>query len=189
MSQAGIPAAGGVGIQERDALRGTEAGKGGGHDAAAPARRRWPWLLATVAVAGFAAVVLAKIFLPTSEVWTDDAYVAVHSATVAPRVAGQVATVAVDDNQAVRAGQVLATLDARDYATAVARAEALLARDRAQARNVTAAIDRQPSLIAQDRAQAAAARARLGFSRGMPGATITSPPRAPAAPRNASSPR
>jgi membrane fusion protein, multidrug efflux system len=130
-----------------------------------PAWRRWPWVLAALIVAGFIAVVLTELYFPGVEAWTDDAYVTVHYATIAPRVAGQVTFVPVDGNQHVLAGQVIATLDERDYATAVAHAEALLARDRAQVADAAAAIERQPSIIAQNRANVDAAQAKLLFAR------------------------
>jgi membrane fusion protein, multidrug efflux system len=163
MNDVGMTIAGTTATQSRE--RPPEAsGPAAPHDAAA-VRRRWPWVLAAVIVAGFIAVVLMELYVPGGEAWTDDAYVTVHYATIAPRVAGQVASVPVDDNQLVRAGQVIATLDERDYATAVAHAAALLARDRAQVANAAAAIERQPSIIAQDRANVDAAQAKLLFAR------------------------
>jgi membrane fusion protein, multidrug efflux system len=121
----------------------------------------WPWFLAAVIVIGFVAVVLSIIFVPDPDVWTDDAYVTAHYATIAPRIAGQVVSVDVDDNQEVRAGQVLATLDPRDFQTSVEQAEAQLARDQAEVRNSAALIDRQPSEISQNSAQTDAVRAQL----------------------------
>jgi len=55
---------------------------------------------------------------------TDDAYVQAHNVLVSPRVSGYISQVAVNDNQRVRAGQVLARIDDRDYLTAVALARA-----------------------------------------------------------------
>src|SRR3984885_15663780 len=75
---------------------------------------RWPFVLAGLVVAIFAAMVLYIVFRPHPDVRTDDAYVMVHYATIAPRISGQFETVPVDDNQLVKAGQVLATLDPRD---------------------------------------------------------------------------
>jgi membrane fusion protein (multidrug efflux system) len=159
MSETSIRLAAGASAQARRELPKTDA------TCSVNASRRWPWFLAGILVIGFVGVVLVKTLAPSSNVWTDDAYVAVHYATVAPRVSGQIANVPVDDNQVVRAGQVLATLDPRDYAAAVARAAALLERDRAQVDNATAAIERQPSLIEQARARVTALRARSVFSR------------------------
>jgi membrane fusion protein (multidrug efflux system) len=87
----------------------------------------------------------------------------VHYASIAPRVSGQVATVSVDDNDAVKAGQLLATLDPRDSQTAVAIAEAALARDMAQFGEVSANVARQPSIIEEQQSAVASARAKLDF--------------------------
>ena len=125
---------------------------------------RWPFVVGGLVVAVFVGVVLWIIFAPRPDVWTDDAYVTVHYATVAPRVSGQVATVTVNDNQIVRAGDVLVTLDPRDYQAAVDMAQAALDRDRAQVGNASANVARQPSLITQQEADLASAKARLGFS-------------------------
>jgi len=76
----------------------------------APQRqRRWPLVAGALVIVAFVGIVLAIIFVPSRKVWTDDAYVTVHYTTVAPRISGQVVSVPVDDNQPVRAGQVLAT--------------------------------------------------------------------------------
>ena len=125
---------------------------------------RWPFLVVGLVVAIFAAVVLYIIFRPRPDVWTDDAYVMVHYATIAPRISGQVATVQVDDNDVVKTGQVLATLDPRDQETAVASAEAAVARDRSQSDEISATVSRQPSIIAEQQAAVASARAKLAFA-------------------------
>ena len=65
---------------------------------------------------------------------TDDAQVSGHVSPVAARVAGTVATIAVKDNQSIKAGDVLVELDRRDYELAVAKAEADLAAAEAAAR-------------------------------------------------------
>jgi membrane fusion protein (multidrug efflux system) len=125
---------------------------------------RWPFVLVGVIVAIFAAVVLYIIFRPRPDVRTDDAYVMVHYATIAPRISGQVAAVSVDDNDTVRAGEVLAALDPRDNQTAVASAEAALARDVAHLSEVSANVARQPSIIEEQQSAVASARARLAFA-------------------------
>jgi membrane fusion protein (multidrug efflux system) len=125
---------------------------------------RWPFLVVGIVVAIFAAAVLYIIFRPRADVWTDDAYVMVHYATIAPRISGQVATVPVDDNDIVKTGQMLATLDPRDNETAVAAAEAAVARDRSQFDELSATVSRQPSIIAEQQAAVASARARLAFA-------------------------
>src|SRR5438477_2326235 len=55
---------------------------------------------------------------------TDDAYIQSDMTVIAPRVEGYLATVAVGDNQPVRAGDVLLTIDQSDFRARVAQAEA-----------------------------------------------------------------
>ena len=136
----------------------------GGKDQEQDRRPVWPWLLVGVLVVGFVAAVLVIIYAPSDSVWTDDAYVTAHYATVAPRISGQVASVDVDDNQTVRAGQVLTTLDDRDFRTTLATDEAMLARDGAQADDIAAQIARLPAQIAQSQASVASSAAQLVFA-------------------------
>ncbi len=124
----------------------------------------WPLGVATIFAAFFAVLVLWIIFRPRADVWTDDAYVTAHIALIAPRISGQVASVEVDDNQQVKVGQVLVTLDPRDYETAVAAAQAAVERDKAQYADASATLARQPPIIEEQEGNAAAARARLAFA-------------------------
>ena len=50
---------------------------------------------------------------------TNDAYVIADYTVVAPKIAGFIKEVLVEDNQQVKAGQLLATIDARDYQAAL----------------------------------------------------------------------
>jgi membrane fusion protein (multidrug efflux system) len=129
-------------------------------------RARWPLYLAMVMVivVMFSAAVLLIVFRPRATMYTDDAYVTAHYATIAPRIVGQITTVAVDDNQAVRAGQVLAIIDDRDYRVALTTAEAQLERDRAQVDDTQSIIARQPTIIDQARAQVGSATAQFAFA-------------------------
>jgi membrane fusion protein, multidrug efflux system len=130
-----------------------------------PARLpRWPFIPVGLILAIFAATVLYIIFWPDADVRTADAYVTVHYATIAPRISGQVATVEVDDNDAVKAGQVLATLDPRDNETALASAKAAVARERSRLDEIIAAVSRQPSIISEQQAAVASAHAKLTFA-------------------------
>jgi membrane fusion protein, multidrug efflux system len=58
---------------------------------------------------------------------TDDAQVDGHITPVASKIYGRVAQVLVEDNQAVKAGQVLVKIDARDYQASLDQANAALA--------------------------------------------------------------
>jgi membrane fusion protein, multidrug efflux system len=127
-------------------------------------RPSWPVLLVGLLGVIFTAVVVFIVFRPRPDMRTDDAYVTVHYAAIAPRISGKVATVPVDDNDVVKADQVLATLDPRDNETALAVAKAALARDRSQLDEASATTSRQPSIIEEQQASVESARARLAFA-------------------------
>ncbi len=90
---------------------------------------------------GIVIVVVVILALVTGGIWwrstysesTDDAQVNGHLLQVSSRVAGQVAKVYVDENQVVKAGDVIAELDPSDYKVAVENAEAALASAQANA--------------------------------------------------------
>src|SRR5262245_40919963 len=77
-----------------------------------------------VAVAAVAAVVGYWAVALRGTESTDDAFVEGHIAFLSPRVGGQVVEVLVEENQRVRAGDVLVRLDPADFETRVARARA-----------------------------------------------------------------
>ena len=58
---------------------------------------------------------------------TDDAFIAAHVVSIAPRIAGQVAAVHVLDNQMVRSNELLVEIDPADYAITVAQKQAAAA--------------------------------------------------------------
>src|ERR1700720_483726 len=58
---------------------------------------------------------------------TDDAFIAARQFSIAPKVSGYITAVPVTDNQHVKAGDVIARIDDRDYRTALAQAEAQVA--------------------------------------------------------------
>lgn len=80
---------------------------------------------------------------------TDDAHVQADFSTVAPKVAGLIGQVLVEDNEKVRRGQLLALIDDRDFRVSLAVAEAELKSAQARAVGLRAALHRQSSLIAQ----------------------------------------
>ena len=96
---------------------------------------------------------------------TDDAYVKADSTIVAPKVPGYVAELLVDDNQAVKAGQVVARIDDRDYRIALDQARAGLAAAEATIGNLDAQLAAQGSVIDQAEANEASARAELDQAR------------------------
>ncbi|MFI0845960.1 HlyD family secretion protein [Mesorhizobium sp. IMUNJ 23232] len=78
---------------------------------------------------------------------TDDAYVQADVVTIAPKVTGYLATVSVADNQPVKAGDVLAVIDQRDYQAAVDQAKADVAVAQAAIGSIKAELDEQNALI------------------------------------------
>jgi membrane fusion protein (multidrug efflux system) len=95
---------------------------------------------------------------------TDDAYVKADYTTIAPKVAGYVSEVLVLDNQAVKAGDVLARIDDRDLAAALAEARAAEQAAAAAAKSVEAQIVLQGALVDQARAGLAANAAQFKFA-------------------------
>ncbi len=95
---------------------------------------------------------------------TDDAYVKADYTTVAPKVSGYIVDVAVADNETVKAGQVLARIDDRDFRTALDQTRAEVAAAEAEIRNLDAQIVLQQAVIAQEKADIAATEASLRFA-------------------------
>lgn len=96
---------------------------------------------------------------------TNDAYVEADFTLVAPRVAGQISDVLVDDNENVKAGQVLVRIDDRDYRAALMSAQADVTAAKAAVANYDAEIARQPSLVDQARATLKSDAAAIEFAR------------------------
>lgn len=114
----------------------------------APAKKKWISLAAILLLTGGGTVwAFARWRHGQVFVSTDNAYVKGHVTTMASRIPGPLLAVAVQENETVRAGQLLATLDPRDYDAAVARGEA----SEAEAR----------SALALNQAQIAQAQAQL----------------------------
>jgi membrane fusion protein, multidrug efflux system len=95
---------------------------------------------------------------------TDDAYMQADAVTIAPRVAGYIVEVAVDDNQLVHAGQLMARIDDRDFRVALDQARAEVAADEADVGGLEAQLGLQQANIKQTASDVAAAQAALDYS-------------------------
>ncbi|NLS17514.1 HlyD family secretion protein [Rhizobium sp. P40RR-XXII] len=95
---------------------------------------------------------------------TDDAYVKADYTTIAPKVAGYIKDVLVNDNDAAKAGQVLARIDDRDFQAALSQAKADLKAADAAIANIDAQILLQQSLIAQAKATVDSSKASLDYA-------------------------
>jgi membrane fusion protein (multidrug efflux system) len=95
---------------------------------------------------------------------TNDAFVSADYTLVAPKVSGFIDEVLVQDNQRVRAGEVLARIDDRDYRAALDGARAQVASARAELANAQATLERQQALIDQAQATLQADQAQVLFA-------------------------
>ncbi len=96
---------------------------------------------------------------------TDDAYVGGEITTLSFKVAGVIETVAVADNQPVKAGDLLLKLDDREYRAQLARAEANVAARKAALANVDATRRMRVAMLEQAMADLAAAMAERARSK------------------------
>ena len=91
---------------------------------------------------------------------TNDAYVKADMTRLSSRVAGEVLTVAMDDFQRVKAGDLLVQIDPADYQAQVSLAEAGVAAAQAAFDNLANQIELQYATIAQAEAQQVSAAAQ-----------------------------
>lgn len=95
---------------------------------------------------------------------TDDAYIRADSVLVSPRLSGQIIKIAVDDNQRVKAGDLLAEIDSADYRVAQLSAQANVDAASAQIQNLQASVERQAAVIDQAVATTRATAASLKYA-------------------------
>jgi membrane fusion protein (multidrug efflux system) len=87
----------------------------------------WPAAIVLAALLFFGLMLLANTLTHES---TDDAFIAGHIVSIAPRISGQVSAVYVLDNQMVRSNDLLVEIDPSDYANTLAQKQsAALAQD------------------------------------------------------------
>jgi membrane fusion protein, multidrug efflux system len=79
---------------------------------------------ATVVLAVVLFIALIYFFDAMTHESTDDAFIAGHVVSIAPRIAGQVTAVHVLDNQLVHSNDLLVEIDPSDYATTLAQKQA-----------------------------------------------------------------
>jgi membrane fusion protein (multidrug efflux system) len=123
-----------------------------------PAKKSRRLLIVGGALLVIASVAGAAYVHFNDRVSTDDAQVDAHIAPVAPKIFGNVAEILVDDNEAVKAGQVLLRIDARDYEAKVAQSRAALAAAESQATGARVGV---PLVNATTASNTAAAQAQV----------------------------
>lgn len=90
---------------------------------------------------------------------TDDAFLKADSTTIAPRVSGYVTQVLVQDNQYVKAGTIIAHLDARPYQAAYDQSMASVSSKQAAVAKIEASLVQQTQNIKQAQALVQSAKA------------------------------
>jgi membrane fusion protein (multidrug efflux system) len=95
---------------------------------------------------------------------TDDAYVKADSTTIAPKVSGYLQEVLARDNERVKAGQVLARIDNRDYRVALDQARADVGAAKAQIASKQAQLEVQQAVIDAAKATIVVDQANLTFA-------------------------
>jgi len=138
----------------------TTTGPGNGPATPVAGRRRRIFIpiLALVVIIGLIFGIRYLIF-SAHHVSSDDAQIEGNVTTVGARVKGQIASVAVQDNQFVHKGQVLATIDPRDYQVAVAQAQAAYQQAVSAQQAAQLGVPQQLDITA---AQSAGAQAQIG---------------------------
>ena len=139
-------------------------------------KRRGVLIIAAVVLLVGAIVGVRYWLYARSHESTDDAFIDGHIIQVSPKANGYIAKIHVDDNQQVKAGDLLVEIDPRDYEVRLKQAQAALdaglARENEAKRNVTltransaatvqqarAAVQRSRSEVASQRAGAASAQ-------------------------------
>jgi membrane fusion protein (multidrug efflux system) len=134
----------------------------------------WP---ATAVLAVLLFVGLDYSFDALTHESTDDAFIAGHVVSIAPRISGQVAAVHVLDNELVRSNDLLMEIDPADYAVTVAQKQAAAASQEGNFRTIVAAYELMRAKVATaeasmqkaqsdaDAAAATAKKAQADFAR------------------------
>ncbi len=126
-------------------------------------KERGPGFWLVIAVLGAVALWWTAGFIHHAVTFeeTDDAYVNGHVHQIAPRVAGAVTEVLVDENRDVKAGQVLARIDPLEYEIALHRTQAMLAQAKAEEGRSRAAVAQANAQVTQMQAQVEQATAQV----------------------------
>jgi len=129
-----------------------------------PAIRRLIWAGGiALAVAVGAAIYYTRFIAPFES--TDDAFVAAHSPSIAPQVSGRVRQLLVDDNQAVKQGDLMVEIDPSDYEARLSEANANLAAAISQWDQAKAQSAVDLAKVEQERANLVAVDAQADYAR------------------------
>ena len=124
-----------------------------------------PLIILAAVVVLIAVIAFVWWFLTRNQQSTDDAYTDGNAITIAPKVSGYVAKLAINDNVYVHKGQLMVQIDRRDYEAQVEQAQAQLGLALAQLDAAQAQLDiarvQYPAQYQQARAQIETANAQF----------------------------
>ena len=126
------------------------------------------WVISSIIVIiVIAAIVVAILWWLNARHFenTDDAFIDGRPSAVSPQVSGAIVKVPVTDNQIVEPGDLLASIDDRDYQASLAQSQAQVAQANATIANADAQASAQQSHIDAMSRQVAQAQAALSFSK------------------------
>ncbi|KMQ80912.1 Membrane fusion component of tripartite multidrug resistance system [Candidatus Burkholderia pumila] len=127
--------------------------------------RKKPLIILAIVVIVLALSAFIWWFMTRNQVSTDDAYTDGDAVTIAPKVAGYVVAMNVDDNKFLHKGDLLIKIDPRDYQAQLDQANAQLAQAQAQLKSAETQLEvarvQYPAQLAQAQAQEQTARANL----------------------------
>lgn len=149
---------------EDDDARADEDEQQGG--AQTNALRKHPWAIGIAAVVLVAALVAGVFWYMHARHFesTDDAFIDGRPVSISPEITGNIVEVPVNDNQVVKAGDLLARIDPRDFQAAVEQAQAQIDQAQASIENYDAQVRAQQAQIDQTAKQGEEAQAALNFS-------------------------
>jgi membrane fusion protein, multidrug efflux system len=129
-------------------------------------RRHWV-LASIVAILLIAAIIAAILWWLNARHYedTDDAFIDGRPSAISAQVAGAIVQVPVTDNQIVAPGDLLASIDDRDYQASLGQAEAQIAQAQAAIANAEAQSNAQQSHVDAMARQVTEAQAALSFSK------------------------
>ncbi len=132
-------------------------------DAKPPFFKRPGVVLTAAVLIALALLYVATVFFHNlTHESTDDAFIDAHIVSVAPKIAGRIASVKVTDNEVVKKGQLLLQIDPSDLEAAVAQKQAAVAVAKAQLDNAQMAAEQAAAHVDTVRAGYASLQASTG---------------------------
>lgn len=115
--------------------------------------KRFTIISVSIAVIALAIAVYSLSRHPSSSQSTDDAYIHADLTPIASQVSGVIQTIFVDDFQQVKAGELLAQLDSRDFDILVAQSEAKVEKAQAEVKRLQSLLEKNQANIDQAKAK------------------------------------